>query len=410
MSLKNYIKNLFLIITFLSLFHISSQDDSAFMSYIKSTTENILLTNINQSDVCEGSLYSKLKEKNNQNFINYLINSSSFECNDISSYYSCISYSEDNSNYYVLSLKPMNSTYERITGNYDQNLCVRGICIYNDSLNCEEDDFIKLITNFANITEYSTNKTLKIVNVKKTNKVKKSFIHYFLLVFYIILIITMIIFGLFSTLPTILFQFCFKKKRNDEESPGRLSLIDKGNLYTFSNCFNIDENIDFFICSHNHNKSFGSIGIMNDVGLGYIKGIFGCFIIITLFGYLYTQLMSEPYKDYDLATVEQMYYDPLKCIINLAARYGPRILFSCSGYLLMYKMNCFLENQITGKAKDNTNAEEKNINSLNDNDLEDDDAEENEGNEDSDDDSFEVPKIGNKIGEGDENEGEIDLE
>ena len=403
MSLQNIKNCLFLIITFLSLFHISLQDDSAFMSYIKSTAKNILLTNVNRSNLCEDSLYSKLTEKNNQNFINYLINSSSFECNDISSYYSCISYTENNSNYYILSLKPKNSTSERISGNYDQNYCVRGICIYNDSLTCDEDDFIKMINKFANITEYSTNKTLSIVNVKKTNKVEKTFIHYFLLTLYIILIVIMIIFGLFTTLPTLLFQFCFKKRKNDENSSVRSSTIDKGNLYTFSNCFNIDENIDYFICPHNYNKSYGSIGITNDEGLGYIKGIFGCFIIITLFGFLYTQLMSEPYKDYDLNTVEQMYYMPLKCLINLASRYGPRILFSCSGYLLMYKMNCFLENQITGKSKENTNVEQNNIHSLNDNDLDEND-EENEDSEDS----FDVPKI-RKISGGDDEE-EIDFE
>ena len=51
----------------------------------------------------------------------------------------------------------------------------------------------------------------------------------------------------------------------------------------------VDENIDYFVCPHTTNKSYGSIGIVNDEGLGYIKGIFGSGIIISLFGLLYSQ-------------------------------------------------------------------------------------------------------------------------
>ena len=166
-------------------------------------------------------------------------------------------------------------------------------------------------------------------------------------------------FGILPIVPQYIFKCFFLRKKiikSIDNEDIMIKNVDKLSLYNFCKCFSLEENSDYLICSHVNNKSYGSYGITNDEGLGYIKGIFGIFIFMTLFGLFFIQLLSEPYKNYDKQTFENMFYNPLKGFINLSARYGPRVLFSCSGYIFIFKLCCFFEDQITEKVIDNNSS------------------------------------------------------
>jgi len=148
-------------------------------------------------------------------------------------------------------------------------------------------------------------------------------------------------FGILPIVPQYIFKCFFLRKKiikSIDNEDIMIKNVDKLSLYNFCKCFSLEENSDYLICSHVNNKSYGSYGITNDEGLGYIKGIFGIFIFMTLFGLFFIQLLSEPYKNYDKQTFENMFYNPLKGFINLSARYGPSVLFSCSGYIFIFML------------------------------------------------------------------------
>ena len=322
--------------------------------YTKSMILKIINNTYNESNNCEKDIYSIFQE--DEDAFNYLLNSSSLESNDITSYFSCSEGSK--TNYYVITFKPINPTKERINATYDINYSLYGICIYNNSLNCTDEDIIKYLKIIAEKTEISENKNMKILNMNKASKIKIKKIHIFMTLVFLFITLFIFISSILPIAPQVSFRLCFLRKKNIKSKANNrvmnitVKIVDKLSLYNFCKCFSLEENTEYFICSHTANKSYGSYGITNDEGLGYIKGIFGISIIMTLFGLFYIQLLSEPYKNFDKKSFENMFYNPFKSLINLSARYGPRVLFSCSGYIFMYKFCCFLEEQLTEKIVD----------------------------------------------------------
>ena len=116
--------------------------------YTKSMILKIINNTYNESNICEKDIYYNFKE--DEDALNYLLNSSSLESNDITSYFSCSEGSK--TNYYVITFKPINPTKERINATYDINYSLYGICIYNNSLNCTDEDIIKYLKIIAEKT------------------------------------------------------------------------------------------------------------------------------------------------------------------------------------------------------------------------------------------------------------------
>ena len=82
----------------------------------------------------------------------------------------------------------------------------------------------------------------------------------------------------------------------------------------------------------------------NVIGITYIKGIQGIAMIFYVFGQTFLILCNLPIKEFKIAPfyklIKDYKYFP---ILFIGLRYCPRIIFSCSGYTLMYKYLCFLE-------------------------------------------------------------------
>jgi len=173
---------------FISIFLSSKElEDNFFTIYTKDMIKNIINNTYNESNICEKDIYSSFQEETS---LNYLINSSSLENNDITSYFSCNE--EENNNFYIITFKPVNTTEERIKGTYDINYSLYGICIYNNSLNCTNYDIIKYLRKIANQTEILNGKNMRVTNINKVSKMKIETIHYFMLIFFGMLTICII--------------------------------------------------------------------------------------------------------------------------------------------------------------------------------------------------------------------------
>ncbi len=173
---------------FISIFLSSKElEDNFFTIYTKDMIKNIINNTYNESNMCEKDIHSSFQEETS---LNYLINSSSLENNDITSYFSCNE--EENNNFYIITFKPVNTTEERIKGTYDINYSLYGICIYNNSLNCTNYDIIKYLRKIANQTEILNGKNMRVTNINKVSKMKIETIHYFMLIFFGMLTICII--------------------------------------------------------------------------------------------------------------------------------------------------------------------------------------------------------------------------
>ena len=84
----------------------------------------------------------------------------------------------------------------------------------------------------------------------------------------------------------------------------------------------------------------------NDVnGITYIKGLYGFSILLNIFGQTFISLINLPVKEYGIFDFYKIMKDVLYSIFFIGYKYCPRILFSCSGYILTYKYLCYIEQE-----------------------------------------------------------------
>ena len=137
---------------------------------------------------------------------------------------------------------------------------------------------------------------------------------------------------------------------DDEDDDDRPSyLIDKDKttpqknnkikiILNILNCFNFIENenelFNFTLTSTKYN---------NDSGLGNVRGINGVSIFFMLFGSTFMNLYNAPSKIYTPYHIENFFNEKVSVFVMIGVRYAPRIIISCSGYLLIYKYISYLD-------------------------------------------------------------------
>ena len=89
-----------------------------------------------------------------------------------------------------------------------------------------------------------------------------------------------------------------------------------------------------------NNTNFNNIN-----GITYIKGLIGLSIIFNAFGLTFTTLMNIHMKDFGIWKLYRTLNNLFFVFLFIGYRYSPRILFSCSGYTLVYKYLCFIEQE-----------------------------------------------------------------
>ena len=93
------------------------------------------------------------------------------------------------------------------------------------------------------------------------------------------------------------------------------------------------------------NFSLNNTNFYNVNGLTYIKGLIGISLILSVFGQTYIALVNLPSKEFGIWDYYRTLKNPLYLILFIGYRYCPRILFSCSGYSLIYKYLCYIEQE-----------------------------------------------------------------
>ena len=104
--------------------------------------------------------------------------------------------------------------------------------------------------------------------------------------------------------------------------------------------FNITKNIKELF---NFNRNATNFNNLN--GINYIKGILGISMLLYIFGQIFLVLFNLPSKTISQTSFFDTINSPGYALIFFSLRYCPRIIFSCSGYILIYKFLCYIETE-----------------------------------------------------------------
>ena len=340
------------------------------------------------------NLFNELDNKERRIFIEKLIDDSSKNYNDLSSYHDCMNkkYSKNNSqnsSYLVVLVNEtekanfweFNKTYSSF--DYGQGSFLFGLCV-PEFCNLNEYDIILNLSYISlkrMIDPYSLIINLNIIaqmNFSDYNISTKDFlgkINYAKLIPLYYLIIHLIV-VLFTIMPFCLWKYFFKNKQielggssivedkkelsaqtieadlkldnpllgnDDRKSKISRNLFDqiynKKAFSQFKSSIPVSRNFEELL-----NYTVTTSELNNDSGLTYIRGLKGISIIFLFFGNAYIALFNSQVTVYGKINFLEVMSHYLFFIFYIGVRYAPRVLFSCSGYSLFYKMMNYLDN------------------------------------------------------------------
>ena len=208
-----------------------------------------------------------------------------------------------------------------------------GFCVVNG---CLDEDYKKLFISINNDINFVKKKNMKVqvYNLKEERNCFLMFIQCIPL--FIIIIICL--FSLFKFIPGFLFQCCIKSYKAKED---------------IKSCFNLVDNMDELLST---NQS-GKILITNDMGLLVIKGIKSLTLMLVLCSESFQQLYQLPNKIITANEFIDLLKNPLFTFVQFGDRFGMRLLYGISGFILSFKMLYYLDNEI--EKKDDNNKEKQ---------------------------------------------------
>ena len=225
---------------------------------------------------------------------------------------------------------------------------------------CEEEDYNKIMKMLLFVITNVDDVTCESFNMYKDIEIK-----YAELIPLFILIIPLIIFIFLFIYKNIAVMFQSKKKRSIIDRPLKSEIANDND--------NDDEHIDerdilnekftneenstsktrpmpkwfillnqFFNLKNNYDELF-DFNSQNIKGMNYILGLMGISIILTILGFTFLTLVNLPVKEFGLYHFYKIIYNFFYFFTFIGLRYSPRVIFSCSGYILIYKYLSFIE-------------------------------------------------------------------
>ena len=186
---------------------------------------------------------------------------------------------------------------------------------------CTDEDYGNIIKNIMGASFNMKTANVTTFKILEINKFEIS--EYFYCIISLIIISIPIL--------IILFLNCYKmiKTRNNDKNEIINGLISgKDNNNRIINC---------------KKKVKDKTEYNNITGLTYIKGIQAISMILYVFGQTFLILCNFPTKDFSIYFFYSLITNEFYGIIFIALRYSPRVLFSCSGYSLVFKYLCFID-------------------------------------------------------------------
>ena len=228
-----------------------------------------------------------------------------------------------------------------------------------DNSMCTDGDYNLLIQFISNFFENANDTDFKTIVLNKENTKLKGK-NFLIGIFSIIVLAIPFLIKIF-----LMVNKCFNDKKNDkinkligvgkkekkvnnknELSEGKdIPLNNKNNKEAYykkvlNDCFDFLKNGSELFNFDLNNTNFNNVN-----GITYIKGLIGVSIILTVFGLTFTILINLPMKEYGSWHFYSSIWNFLYAIIFIGYRYSPRVLFSCSGYTLIYKYLCFIKQE-----------------------------------------------------------------
>ena len=244
-----------------------------------------------------------------------------------------------------------------------KNLFIRFNHMFNNFSSLYYD--INAINQIKVVTIYNNTIQNKLFN-EDIKTIKFWFGFLILLMLIILLMVNNIIFR---------FDICKKKKNNvniastdsnksllneeEEDEDDDDNNNNKNNYSTFKKlkyCFNLHSNFNELFKFNNKYSTFN-----NEKGIDYIKGLRGISIFFLIFGMLTMMLYNSECSQIGISSLKNYYTSYFYPIFFIGIRYSPRVLFSCSGFSLIYKLLCFLDNRNEKIKEENNNIETKDI-------------------------------------------------
>ena len=205
-------------------------------------------------------------------------------------------------------------------GTYFENNETKIMCSENDYNN-----FMKVVLSL----NYDMNTTnINIINMHDNSFKSKNFVNGILSIIFV-----------FIPLFIRLFLFIYKNIKTIGLNSNNIDKFNPPKSYKYLlKYFDIENNINELFNFNSVETNYNNLN-----GLIYIKGLLGISMIFYIFGQIYLILFNIPIRTINQVSFLFTMNNPLFGIISSSLRYVPRIIFSCSGYILTYKFLCFIE-------------------------------------------------------------------
>ena len=329
--------------------------------------ENYILNETDESSINKTYLYY-LK----------LVFDSSKNKNDISTYRDCmrkrygIKLRKKDINNYSYVLVFIDKRNETQTLNNDDTTYLFALCLAYKNDTCHDNDYKKIFLTFFENYANTTFKESEITIFSFENTSNEYVYHFIsfdqIPLYFVILILFLMLFKkwIFKC------NYCSKKEKDIEKDKEKKTnekrnrdtimsdkspqpnLSKKTNYQKiFENVFSFFQNIDILFSNENEEN------IYNDTGISYIKGMKGLSMIFYLLGTLFFNLYNSPISQ---KTKRQFYLNLgnfLNSFFYIGLKYSPRILLSCSGYSLFYKLTYYLDEKTEEEREERINKEKK---------------------------------------------------
>ena len=317
---------------------ITSKEISTFniTDFIIDLAKAALLYSINNetleiSPKCKEILYNSFIKEKIDKYYSLLYYDSSKSKNDLGTYSDCLNanleYDNENKEEFKKNITFVIFYFKESLPYQFYNLSINegefmiGFCL---PLNCDKEDYKKIFRKIYNeifLIDEETEYEIKTFDLKE----KKNY-SIFLSCIPLFILIIICLFSLFKFIPAFLFKLFIPKNK-------------------IESCFNIFDNMDEILSQNYSGKNLAT----NDMGLFAIRGIKSLTLILILFSESFQQIYQIPAKIFSLTQITELLRNELFTFVQFGDRFGTRLLYGLSGFILSFKMLYYLDNEVEKK-------------------------------------------------------------
>ena len=332
---------------------VSCSQNEYFLPQLTLTLQNIINESLSSliqpiSDSCNISLHNTFLSPitTANSYAQRTIEHSSKNKNDFLTYSSCMRSQpslQNTPNYLFTTLTFNDSSHF----DYPQRYSI-GICVPSQ---CNETDYTTLIqsivVNHNELFDLKINNTWNLT-LFEVNSYDKKFAFTPIQLLTLIPLLLIVIQLILNIVPFIPYWLSLKllqliklcnKQRNTSVLLKTSTL--KKSLLQIKKAFSLGENSEELFNSRKQSSK-----INNETGLTYIKVLRCISMMFFLFGTVFTMIIQSPSHIKSETSLHNLMINYLYSLIFFGIRYAPRILLSCSGFTLTYKLFCYLDEQI----------------------------------------------------------------